>query len=482
MLAFGIIFVVIGHCYQPPYLFYPAYYFHIPLFFFISGYFFSIKTKIFEKFEWIWHKVKSQLLLYFLYNLLFALIAIFLLKFNIQTSTPLNFSNFFAEPFIYGHQHRFLAPAWFLITLFLSNVFLQVLIWKNHKLWILSLLAIFIVLNSYTLKEGLHYHKDLHLTYIKVAFGIMFMLIGKTFKIFEDKIRSIIINPITLIVLFISIDMIRVVWGKNMSLDMAIVGGSVANEHVYAPVISSLLIILIIYAICHYATFIVHDNSILIKIGQHSFDIMIWHIFVFFLINLTMVLLGFSYWGEMFVFYKSHILWPIYILNGTLLPVYTSIFIKRKFHFGANFRLKISDKVIPLIILCTTMLYSCNRNKLKMDEELRVNERLISNNRKFKLVLQNDGNLVLYKMIDSINPSTQHFDQAIWNSTTNNKPITKATMQKDGNFVLYDGVYTPYWATGTSGNTDAYLILQDDGNIVIYSGNKPVWSSNTVQN
>ncbi len=53
-------------------------------------------------------------------------------------------------------------------------------------------------------------------------------------------------------------------------------------------------------------------------------------------------------------------------------------------------------------------------------------------------------------------------------------------MQLDGNLVIYDIFDRAVWASNTSGNEGAKLVLQDDGNMVIYSvSNKPLWSSNT---
>jgi hypothetical protein len=57
---------------------------------------------------------------------------------------------------------------------------------------------------------------------------------------------------------------------------------------------------------------------------------------------------------------------------------------------------------------------------------------------------------------------------------------SRAFMQFDGNFVLYnnrDPVY-PAWATNTEGNSGAYLNVQNDANVVVYSSsNVPLWGT-----
>ena len=51
-----------------------------------------------------------------------------------------------------------------------------------------------------------------------------------------------------------------------------------------------------------------------------------------------------------------------------------------------------------------------------------------------------------------------------------------ATMQADGNFVLYNASGTPCWSSGTF-VANSRLIMQSDGNLVIYTpSNVPVWS------
>lgn len=113
-------------------------------------------------------------------------------------------------------------------------------------------------------------------------------------------------------------------------------------------------------------------------------------------------------------------------------------------------------------------------NSLTQNQQLNVNDMLKANNGRTHLVMQGDGNLVLYR--DDTN-------RPLWASNTFGKPVTRAIMQGDGNFVGYDVNGHAYWATGTNNHPGAHVVLQDDGNLVVYStNNTPLWASNTVQN
>lgn len=93
-------------------------------------------------------------------------------------------------------------------------------------------------------------------------------------------------------------------------------------------------------------------------------------------------------------------------------------------------------------------------------------------NRKYRLILQTDGNLVLY----------DNNNRALWASWTDGKKASFLAMQPDGNLVLYDNEQMPIWSTHTSGkSTNARLIVQPDGNLVLYSGAMtPLWNTQTV--
>ena len=101
--------------------------------------------------------------------------------------------------------------------------------------------------------------------------------------------------------------------------------------------------------------------------------------------------------------------------------------------------------------------------------QLLPGQRLISADSKHSLVLQPDGNLVLYS---AGNPT--------WSTGVRGN---RAVMQGDGNFVLYlsDGITTvPVWHTNTAKKAgSSRLVLQDDGNLVMY-GQIAVWNTKTV--
>ncbi|MEV0828015.1 hypothetical protein [Nonomuraea rubra] len=107
-------------------------------------------------------------------------------------------------------------------------------------------------------------------------------------------------------------------------------------------------------------------------------------------------------------------------------------------------------------------------DRLTPGEWLLSGQSLTSVGGRFKLVQQSQGNLVFYDGT-----------KALWTSPTAGNPGAKATMQKEGNLVIYSASNKALWSTPTAGNPGAYLLLpKQSGNLVIYSkDNKPLWSS-----
>lgn len=116
---------------------------------------------------------------------------------------------------------------------------------------------------------------------------------------------------------------------------------------------------------------------------------------------------------------------------------------------------------------------------------LRSNERLASPDNQFTLVMQDDGNLVLYRTEGFGKPT-----HALWASGTDGQGAdTFLAMQEDGNLVLYKGKpeapTRALWQSQTPRTRASYFLnLQDDANLVVCEGTadkpkKPIWSRQT---
>ena len=107
-----------------------------------------------------------------------------------------------------------------------------------------------------------------------------------------------------------------------------------------------------------------------------------------------------------------------------------------------------------------------NCGALLPGESLAVGASRSSCDGRFGLVMQGDGNLVLY----------QNGVGALWWTGTNSGQA--AVMQTDGNFVLYSASQA-LWSSNSWGHPGATLAIQNDGNLVVYSGGIPLWNSQT---
>jgi chitinase len=113
-------------------------------------------------------------------------------------------------------------------------------------------------------------------------------------------------------------------------------------------------------------------------------------------------------------------------------------------------------------------------NQLTAGHRLTSGQQVSSSSGRFHLIMQSDGNLVLY------DGSSPIWATGTWNLPAAGRP-THADMQTDGNLVLYNDANQAAWATGTFGSfVNPYLEVQDDGNLVIYhNGRSPIWASGT---
>ncbi len=102
---------------------------------------------------------------------------------------------------------------------------------------------------------------------------------------------------------------------------------------------------------------------------------------------------------------------------------------------------------------------------LTSGQHLAAGGTIASPNGMYRLVVQSDGNLVVY------GPG----NRVVWSS---NRFGTDAdlVMQSDGNAVVYATGGRVLWNSGTGGHAGARIVLQDDANLVVYSSaGAPLW-------
>ncbi len=107
--------------------------------------------------------------------------------------------------------------------------------------------------------------------------------------------------------------------------------------------------------------------------------------------------------------------------------------------------------------------------RLTSGEGLNPGQYLTSCDTRFKLILQGDGNLVLYQR-----------GVPLWSTRTHGRNTAAAVFTTDGTLNLYGPAGELIWVNATTSHPGAVLRLQNDGNMVIYDAAKvPVWSTDT---
>ncbi|XP_075903858.1 B-type lectin plumieribetin-like [Nelusetta ayraudi] len=108
-----------------------------------------------------------------------------------------------------------------------------------------------------------------------------------------------------------------------------------------------------------------------------------------------------------------------------------------------------------------------SRNYLSKNDELRRGDYLLSNNREWKAIFQDDGNFVVYGW------------KPVWASDTAGTDVYRLCMQSDCNLVMYTKCDKPKWHTNSANECFKMcrLYLTDDGKLVVYREADQVWSS-----
>ena len=122
--AIAMILVMLGHLDWNVLTFwglFPYYSYHVLIFVFVSGYFYKPENEN-NILKYIVHKAKTLMLPYFVWNLIYGLVACMLHSAGIQIGEGLSVYNLLVAPFAGGHQFMYNATAWFVPALFLLEI------------------------------------------------------------------------------------------------------------------------------------------------------------------------------------------------------------------------------------------------------------------------------------------------------------------------------------------------------------------------
>ena len=105
-------------------------------------------------------------------------------------------------------------------------------------------------------------------------------------------------------------------------------------------------------------------------------------------------------------------------------------------------------------------------DRLLVGQVLSKGQSLMSQDGRFTLDFQQDGNLVVHAW------TTLRYGQAIWSSGTQGQDVDSAYLQPDGSFVIKDADGSTAWSSGSKNPLwgDYSMVMQNNGNLVAYTG------------
>ena len=293
--AIGMILVVAGHLGYSVFdvggLF-PYYSFHVFIFLFVSGYFYREEAEQ-HLLQYIGKKCKTLLLPYFIWNLVYGILAAILHRTGFSIGGNLTLWNLFIEPFVSGHQFLYQFPAWFVPALFLLEV-LNVLGRKVlsflhlKKEWLIFAVSLLLGIATVALAKGGHVWG-----YYKFPGRLLFMMPGfQLGHIYKEKLE-IRVNKISdgrYFFVVVGVQLLTTICCRGLAFSAVWVTGF-ANA-AFIPYLTVVTGIAFWLRISDWISRIPSACSWFMEIGRHTYAIMMHHVFWFFVVNSICYLLS----------------------------------------------------------------------------------------------------------------------------------------------------------------------------------------------
>ena len=288
--ALAIILVVSGHLEFRLFDMFPPYSFQLALFFFISGMLFKDKY-LDSVFEYVKRRVKSLLVLYFLYSAFYAVVTIGIEKLTGKFwGMELSLKNFFITPFLNGHQFDLSCPMWFVPQLFITMIiflYCQRLLRKKSepiKFAFYTLLGFLAIPLTKIVPEV----TPLLLVIVRTIFSLFFVYLG---HFYTTKIKGKY-NIFTPKILGAVICLQAILWHFNrdftpehgIGLSYVLVWARFDNQ-IIVPVLTSITGIWFSMWFINVTYEYIKNINFIKLIGENTYHIMANHLFVMFILT-----------------------------------------------------------------------------------------------------------------------------------------------------------------------------------------------------
>lgn len=221
LYALGMVFVVAGHGGNGGisllYDWFPPYSFHLGLFAFCSGYFYNEESEN-NIAEYCKKKVKRLLVPLYAWNCFYALLIMIMQRWGFTIGAPITLSKLLLKPISNGHQFVYNMGGWFVVPLFMIQVFtvsIRRLFWKinsQYKEHLLILLYILLGIAGIQLANS-GYGTDWGLVLVRMLFFCPFFGAGFYYKKVLEKWDNLSNTAYFLAILIIQLAVI-VIYGK----------------------------------------------------------------------------------------------------------------------------------------------------------------------------------------------------------------------------------------------------------------------------
>lgn len=336
--ALAIVLVVSGHLEFRFFDMFPPYSFQLALFFFISGMLFKEKY-LDNAADFIKRRVKSLLLLYFLYSAFYAVVTVILAKLTGKFwGMDLNLYNFFVTPFLNGHQFDLSCPMWFVTQLFITMVTFLFLerMFRNLSTTKKSIIYTLMGFSAIPLSKVFPL-TPVFLVIIRTLFSLFFVYLGHfyikkihgNYNIFTPKILGIVLC------------IQAVLWHFNRDFDPVhgiglsyVLVWARFDSQIIVPVLTSITGIWFSLFFIEITYNYLKDIKFVRLIGENTYHIMANHLFVMYIITAVILKLNGIPISERNTHNIYWIFNPVqntylYFILTMIITTYTGVFLKR---------------------------------------------------------------------------------------------------------------------------------------------------------